>query len=67
MDVPASLTFFEFKILNLEFTGENVTYNDFIFALDKSGHGKLDEWEGVNAFFLFFKLFAEAVSEKLWS
>lgn len=66
MNVSTSLTFFKLKIFNLEFASENVTNNDLILSLDESGHSEFDQWKGLNAQFLLFKLFLEIVSEDLW-
>lgn len=58
MNIAASLAFIEIVIINSQFTGKDISNNDFIFTLYESSHGEFDERKSINAFLLILETFS---------
>jgi len=67
MHVPASLSLVELEVVDSEFASQDVSYSDFILALDEGSHRQLDKWQSINAFFLVLEFLLVVISsEKLF-
>lgn len=55
--VAASLSIFELKVFNFEFTGQDISDNNLILTLNESSHSELYKRHSFDALFLLLECF----------
>lgn len=55
MHISASLSLIKVMVVYSQLAGKDISNNDLFFTFDEGSHGKLDEWQGSNAFLLIRK------------